>query len=89
VPEGLRSTISSYVTTAGITFRTQNLASLAGVKWQDRIRAYATEFQKVLTSSADDIRLDSLYESIAAAWTTVESNESMVSTFWPQVGVSL
>jgi hypothetical protein len=81
VSEGIRSGVASYVTTAGITFRTENLASLVDVKWHDRIRAYATEFQRVLTSNVSDVRLNSLYESIAAAWTTVDSNESMKSAF--------
>ena len=36
---------------------------------------------KVLTSNATDVDLDSLYESIATAWTAVEANESMASAF--------
>ena len=70
-----------YVTDAGLLFRPGDLDSLASIKWNDRVRGYAREFQKVLTSTASQPQLRGLYEHIAMAWTAVESGESTASAF--------
>jgi hypothetical protein len=73
--------LEDYVTVVGLLFRAENLESLASIKWNERIRNYAGEFQKVLTSTASQPELGGLYEHIATAWTAVESGEGIASAF--------
>ena len=69
------------MTVAGLLFRAENLDSLASIKWSERVREYAGEFQRVLVSTASQPELGGLYEHIATAWTAVESGESIASAF--------
>lgn len=72
--------VADYVTTVGLTFRTEDVPSLARVKYQERIRTYADGFQKVLTS-VPGASVEELYEKIAAAWTSSESNQAVSGSF--------
>jgi hypothetical protein len=69
------------VTTVGLAFRAENVPSLAEIKYQERIRSYANEFQKVLTSPSATPNLEMLYEKIADARTSAESNQAVSSSF--------
>jgi len=77
----MASDLEDYVTVAGLLFRAENLDSLASIKWSERVREYAGEFQRVLVSTASQPELGGLYEHIATAWTAVESGESIASAF--------
>jgi hypothetical protein len=75
------SGIADYVTTVGLVFHAENVPSLAEIKYQERIRSYAHEFQKVLTDPSAAPNLEMLYERIADAWTSADSNQAVSSSF--------
>jgi hypothetical protein len=77
---GLVEGLEGYVGVASLTFTSESIDRLAGVKWNVKIRAYADAFQKVLSADGAD-GLDPLLASMADAWSGSEVADEIGGAF--------